>query len=293
MIVLSADVGGTSMRVVLYSHGAERGRAEGRGEPMRASRGGALAAALAALARPLLSRAGAVRADAIVIGAAGAGGAAERAELEQAVDRERLAWQVLVVTDAQLARAAAFEGAPGVLLIAGTGSIALGLAEDGKHYRAGGLGWRMGDDGSGYWIGVEALKAVGRMHDGLGPSTRLAELLAGQAGVAGIGALIRWSTVAAVDEVAGLAPVVAAAAEGGDAVAGSIIEQAVGHLVELARAAGGEVLPVALSGGLLAPGRPLREAVTARLEASGQRVVGGTIDPCLGGPVLARGSRAD
>jgi N-acetylglucosamine kinase-like BadF-type ATPase len=292
MIVLSADVGGTAMRVVLYTHGTEHGRAEGRGEPMRAGRGGALAASLAALSRPLLSRAGAVRADAIVIGASGAGGAAERAELERAMERERLAWQVLVVTDAQLARAAAFEGAPGVLLIAGTGSIALGLAGDGRHYRAGGLGWRMGDDGSGYSIGVEALRAVGRMHDGLGPSTRLAEVLAAAAGVAGIGALVRWSTVATVSQVAALAPAVAEAAEAGDGAATSIIDQAVGHLVELARAAGGEVLTVALAGGLLAPGRPLHDAVRSALEAGGLTVVGGPLDPCRGGPILAAGSRS-
>jgi N-acetylglucosamine kinase-like BadF-type ATPase len=285
MIVLGADVGGTSMRLALYQHGTERGRADGRGEAMRPGRGGPLAAQLAALARPLLSRAGVVRADTVVIGAAGAGGDAERVELERAVSNERLAWQVVVVTDAELARAAAFAGGPGVLLIAGTGSIAFAVDAAGHQRRVGGLGWRMGDEGSGYWIGVAALRAVGRMHDG-GPATRLAERLPAAAGVAGIAALVRWSTTVSVADVAALAPVVAATADHGDPMAASIIQRAVAALCDLAQRGGAPPLPVALSGGLLAPGRPLRAAVTGTLEAGGAVVQSGAIDPCRGAPML-------
>ncbi|HET9065325.1 MAG TPA: BadF/BadG/BcrA/BcrD ATPase family protein [Gemmatimonadales bacterium] len=289
MIVLGADIGGTSMRVALYDHDTERGRAAGRGEAMRPGRGGGIAAALAAHARPLLARAGIARADCFVIGAAGAGGDAERRELEQAVASERLAWQVRVTTDAELARAAAFLGEPGVLLIAGTGSIAIALDDEGRIIRRGGLGWRMGDEGSAYQIAVAALHAVGRMHDRLGPPTHLAEHLPVAAGVVGIGSLIRWSTTATVADVAALTPAVIATADSGDEVAASIIQRGVEQLVTLAASAGAGSLPVALSGGLLAPGRPLRSRVE-HLIASRLRVAisGGAIDPCRGAPVLGR-----
>lgn len=287
MIVLGADIGGTSMRVALFDHGTERGRADGRGEPIRTGRGGPLAAQLAALTRPLLSRAGVVRADTIVIGAAGAGGDAERHELERAVERERLAWRVLVVTDAALARAAAFEGGPGVLLIAGTGSIAVAVDATGQQRRIGGLGWRMGDEGSAYWIGHAALRAVGRVCDGAGPATRLAERLPPAAGVTGIAALVRWSTTASVADIAALAPVVTTAADQGDAVAQSIITRAVTALIDMVVRAGTGQLPVALSGGLLGPGRPLRTTVTHGLTSAGFTVREGPIDPCRGAIVLA------
>ncbi len=292
MIVLGADIGGTSMRVALYDHDTERGRVEGRGEPMRVGRGGGIAAALAAHARPLLSRAGVARADCFVIGASGAGGDAERRELEQAVASERLAWRVRVTTDAELARAAAFLGEPGVLLIAGTGSIAVALNDEGRIVRRGGLGWRMGDDGSAYQIAVAALRAVGEMHDGRGPQTHLAEHVPVAAGVAGIGALVRWSTTASVADVASLAPAVIETADAGDEVAVSIIHQSVERLVALAASAGAGSLPVALSGGLLAPGRPLRQRVEAQIAARLRVAVsGGVIDPCRGAPVLGRDAR--
>lgn len=89
--ILSADLGGTSVRVALYVDGAERGRVEGPGGPMRSGQGSIIASRLGALARPLLSREGIVRADAFVVGAAGAGRESERSELETALGAERLA----------------------------------------------------------------------------------------------------------------------------------------------------------------------------------------------------------
>lgn len=287
MIVLGADVGGTASRVVLFHDGQARGRNEGPGGPMRSGGGEALAATLAALARPLLLRAGATRADTYVVGASGTGREAERFALEAALDQERVAWQVIVTTDAELARAAAFAGEPGILLIAGTGSIAVVREADGNNRRLGGLGWRMGDQGSGYWLGMRGLTAVGAMHDQLGPPTRLMEGLCTGAAVAGIGGLIRWSTTATTAEVAALAPFVIAAADHGDTVAAEIVADAIGWLVRLAVAAGARPLPVALSGGLLAPDRPLRQRLCDALVAQGISVEARPIDPCEGAPYLA------
>ena len=292
MIILGADIGGTSSRVVLYDDDTERARAEGPGSPMRSGKGDQLAATIAELARPLLLRGRNVRADTLVVGAAGAGRETERDELQGALDRQRLAWRVIVTTDAELARAAAFAGAPGVLLIAGTGSIAVARDVRGQSKRVGGLGWRMGDQGSAYWLGARALEAVGAMHDGLGSVTHLAESLCAAAHVAGLAALVRWSTTATPSEVAALGPAVIGCAEAGDRVAATIRDAAVEALAGLAMAAGGGLLPVAMSGGLLAPGRPLRARVATALETRHRAtVIQRAIDPCRGAPVLARESR--
>ncbi len=292
MNVLSADLGGTSVRVVLYVDRDERGRAEAPGGPMRSGQGKEIAARLASLARPLLSRQGVVRADAFVVGAAGTGRESERSELERALSDERIAWQITVVTDAELARAAAFEGGPGVLLIAGTGSIAIGVDTRGQVARAGGLGWRLGDQGSAHWLGAKALEAIGAMSDRIGPVTHLAERIPAAVGVAGIAGLVRWSTTATVAQVAALGPTVVETANGGDPVATEIVDQAVRLLGRLASAAGAGPLPVALSGGLLAPGRPLRDRLIRELVTEhGVTVLEAAVDPCRGGPVIAEIAR--
>lgn len=288
MIVLGADVGGTSIRVALFVDGDEQARVEAPGGAMRAGQGAALAARLAELARPLLSRAGVVRADAFVVGAAGAGREAEQGELGRALERQRLAWKAIVTTDAELARAAAFGGGPGVLLTSGTGSIAIGVDASGTLSRVGGLGWRMGDQGSAYWLGARGLQAVGAMHDRVGPVTHLAESLCAAAHVAGIAGLVRWSVDATTAEVAALGPAVVESADRGDQVALGIVRDAVDLLARLALAAGGGQVPVALSGGLLAPGRALRERVARELsERHKVSVNRAAVDPCRGAPILA------
>lgn len=289
MIILGIDLGGTSCRVALFNGATERGRAEGSGGTMRAGQGAVLAEHVATLAAPLLRREGIKRADIVVVGAAGAGREDERHELEAALERRHLAWRSIATTDAALARAAAFGGGPGVLLIAGTGSIAIGRHADGSSRRVGGLGWRMGDHGSGYWIGQQALSAVGAMHDGVGPATRLTEVLCTSAAVQGIAGLVRWSTTATTAEVAALAPAVIATAERGDAVAGQIRHAAIAALCRLAKAAGAEPAPVAFSGGLIAPGGPLRGPLLAACTAQGIPVHLAAIDPCRGAIVLAEG----
>lgn len=291
MIVLGADLGGTSCRVALFDGATERGRAEGSGGAMRSGLGVTRAEEVAAMAAPLLRRAGITRADVLVVGAAGAGREHEREELEGALAGRHLAWRTIVTTDAELARAAAFGAGAGVLLIAGTGSIAIGRDAQGTARRAGGLGWRMGDQGSGYWIGQRALEAVGAMHDGLGPATRLTEALCAAAGVQGIAGLVRWSTTATPAAVAALAPATLQAADRGDAVATQLRQDALEALCRLARAAGAGsgAVPVAFSGGLIAPGGPLRPLLLAECTRHGITVHGPAIDPCRGAIVLADG----
>jgi glucosamine kinase len=282
MNTLGVDLGGTSMRAALYHGAIEKVRAEAPGRPMRAGEGAALAAQVGDLIRPMLTKLNIVRADVLVVGAAGAGHESEHDELQKALEAQRLAWRVNTFTDAELARLAAFAGGPGVLLIAGTGSIAISRDKAGRDRRVGGLGWRMGDQGSAHWLGAKALEAVGAMNDQMGPHTQLAKALAVAVGAQGIAGLVRWSVSATPAQVAALGPSVLAAASKGDAVAKALRASAVEALAGMAMAAGAADMPVAFSGGLLTAQRPLRTAVAAALKARGVQVITKEIDPCRG-----------
>ena len=85
--------------------------------------------------------------------------------------------RVLVVNDALVALEAGAPGQPGVVIISGTGSIAYGRNAAGDAARSGGWGYVLGDEGSGYWIGRSALRAVLREADHRGPRTALTPML--------------------------------------------------------------------------------------------------------------------
>ncbi|MGG1908770.1 BadF/BadG/BcrA/BcrD ATPase family protein [Microbacterium sp. NRRL B-14842] len=178
--------------------------------------------------------------------------------------------------------AGALDGAAGVLLIAGTGAVALGVDPSGARL-VDGWGPELGDFGSGSWLGREALRAVLRAHDGLAAPTALTTALAApvgppsavQAWLAADGALAR--------RLATLAPLVLAAAADDDPVARGIVEEAVRLLAATTAAAAGPTADVALHGGLT-DHDGFRAALARALEGSGRRVVparGGAMD---GGP---------
>ena len=91
--------------------------------------------------------------------------------------------RVLVVNDALVALEAGAPGQPGVVIISGTGSICYGRNAQGQAARSGGWGYVLGDEGSGYWIGRAALRAVLRAADRRGPETSLTPLLLAHFGV--------------------------------------------------------------------------------------------------------------
>jgi N-acetylglucosamine kinase-like BadF-type ATPase len=134
-------------------------------------------------------------------------------------------------TDLRAAWAGATGLGPGVVVSAGTGSVAYG--EDGvRSARAGGWGPLAGDEGSGPWVGQAALRAIARRLDGRGPETMLATQLAGANVEQWLRGIYRngWGR----SELGELAPCVAAAASEGDPVAVAIMEEAAGMLAELA-----------------------------------------------------------
>jgi N-acetylmuramic acid 6-phosphate etherase len=233
-VILAVDLGKTSCRA------AARGRrAEGAGAPGLAAPGGVRAAetAILAVAREL----GPV--DEVIVGAAGALAAPDAARaLGDALLASLRAERVAVTSDAVIAHAGALDGEPGVVLIAGTGVVALAIGADGALRTADGWGPWLGDEGGGAWIGAAGLRAALRAHDGRGPSTTLLD-----AARARFGAPETWpAQLTGAAAVASFAPDVLAAE--GDAAALAIVSVAAEALAATARAAGDG--PVAMVGGL-------------------------------------------
>jgi len=104
----------------------------------------------------------------LTVGSTGIWRAQDRTALRRGL--RRLARRVRVMSDLELAHAAAFGREPGIIAVAGTGSVAYGRDEKGRAGRAGGLGPLLGDEGSGFWLGRQALKdeaLAGRLPRGL------------------------------------------------------------------------------------------------------------------------------
>src|SRR5687767_2577851 len=155
--------------------------------------------------------------------------------------------RTLVVNDALIALVAGAGDRPGVVVVAGTGSIAYGRDAAARAARAGGWGYLLGDEGGGFWIGRAALSAVVRQFDGRGPSTRLTELVLSQMGLTSPTELIHEIYYRDLHRhaIAGLAALVEDAAEAGDAVAGSILTRAG---TELAAAAASVIARLGMRG---------------------------------------------
>jgi N-acetylglucosamine kinase-like BadF-type ATPase len=293
---LGADAGGSHSTVVVgLADGRLLGRADGPGASMRPGSATTSAAVLAETARRAAAQAMlALPVDRAVVGAAGAGRPPEQAELEAALREAGLARRVRVLADAEVALSTAFGRGPGIIVNAGTGSIAYARDPHGMLHRAGGYGWQLGDEGGGYWLGRRALEAAARAQDGRGEgSTLLARLLAGL-GLQHFDDLVRWTATATPAQVAALAPHVLNAAREGEAVARRALDDAAGELVELVAALerhfpGSGPVPVALAGGLLLVQSPLTHAFRQRLatQLKRARLVPTQIDAALGALKLA------
>ncbi len=291
MVVVTADAGGTKTTVAVTDNGRRLIEILGPGAAIRPGRALVTATIVADLMRSALAQVNLHRADAIVIGAAGAGRVADAEDLRQAMAWERLADRVVVVSDVELAFEA-LGSAVGLVLVAGTGSVAMGRTAAGQPVRQGGYGWQMGDEGGGYWIGRQALMAVGIAHDGRGPATALTQGLLAATGTAGFRDLVGWSTLASPREVASLSQAVVAAAGQGDSGAEGILNRAATQLALLVNTlapefSGGSGIPVGLVGGLIGQSGPLRGQVEPLIRPP-FAPIGSAVDPLLGGPRLAR-----
>jgi glucosamine kinase len=285
-IVIGVDGGGTRTRAtVADAHGTPMASVEGGPSAVRRGEVDRSATVIASLVAEALAAAGITGAipSVLSIGVAGVGREPERHALWQAlVDRE-LADDVVVHTDAMIALDDAFGDGPGILLLAGTGSVAHGRGPTGIVARCGGWGPVCGDEGSGAWIGRRALSVVTGAADGREPETALTGVIVATTEVATVDDLIAWAAGATPADLAALAPAVLQCAEHGDPRAIALIsfaaEELVIHVRTLARRlfvderAGA---PVALAGGLLGRRSPLRARVEHRLKSA---VPGAQLDP--------------
>lgn len=207
-----------------------------------------------------------------------------------------LAERLIVVPDAAAALAGATGCTVGVVVVAGTGSIAYGVNAEGDSARAGGWGWLVGDEGSGYDIGRRAMTAALRAHDGRGEPTLLAEMLKEELGLGDLSELIDLLYVTGMKshEVAALAPAVALAAKRGDGVAVRILK---GAGAELGRAAVAVIkglrlvgrFTVAQTGGVFQLGEPICAAFeeTVRRAAPECVIAPSRFEPSVGAVLLA------
>jgi N-acetylglucosamine kinase-like BadF-type ATPase len=187
--------------------------------------------------------------------------------------------RVVVVSDALIALEAGAGESPGIVVISGTGSIAYGRNAGLEAARSGGWGHIIGDEGSGYWIGRQALSAVVRAVDGRGPVTRLKDDVLAHFGIEDISGLPR--IVYDLDlprmSVAALGPVVQRASGLGDPVATDILERAAEELTLAARSVAArldmenDVFVFVLAGGVFRVVPSLVDAITRRLVAIAPR----------------------
>lgn len=182
---------------------------------------------------------------------------------------------VIVENDALAALLGATRNAPGAILISGTGSICYAHDGKGNFHRVGGWGHIVGDEGSGYWIGKEALTKVLQMADGRERKTALYDLVLEDLRVEHYEALYNWIHTPdyKVERVAKLATVVEKARLMGDPVSLNIIEQAIAELFLLVKTAlektgvKNERCKIVLLGGVLEHNDFIRKRVTEKIQS--------------------------
>lgn len=231
--VIGVDGGGSHTRAVWMGQSGELlGVAEGRGSNYQEVGIVGLKEILGELLGPWLAQAGVQPPACICLGLAGAGRSAEQRAIVEGLEEMGWAESVRAESDARTALAGAHAGGAGMIAIAGTGSMVLGCSRRGEWVRAGGWGPILGDEGSGYDIGLRGIRAALAAHDGSGPKTRLYEtLLEAVEMEAWEGVVPRvYGGDLTRARLAALAPQVLQEAEGGDRVALDILAEAAGGI---------------------------------------------------------------
>jgi N-acetylglucosamine kinase-like BadF-type ATPase len=274
-VVLGIDGGGTRTRASIVAGEEILARVEG-GSIKRLRVGEEAAEAnLRALLDEVYAQAGVsgVRAASAGVASAAMPGVKEWITV---VLREYKAERSEVVGDEVIALDAGFRGGPGILQIAGTGTNTMGRAPDGGWECAGGWSSRLGDRGSGYWIGLHSVRRALYAYDREEP-TQVLDKVGEIWGTHSVNELVNLGDSTPGPDFAALAPAIYELAEGGDAVAKGVLQEAAADLVafvllvrdKLRRKHGitGEV-PVAWTGGVIEQMTPVRETFFAGLKAA-------------------------
>ena len=181
----------------------------------------------------LCEKAGILLTDSICfcLGMAGLGRAADREVVGRICDKLGVSKNRILTHDAHIALVGGTEKQHGVIVISGTGAIVYGINANGKEARASGWGYLLGDEGSGYDIAINGLRAVVRAADGRGRQTELTNRILNKLELNEPGELIRWAHAASRDTIAQLAEIVFDAAQATDTIAEQIVDDAADELV--------------------------------------------------------------
>jgi N-acetylglucosamine kinase-like BadF-type ATPase len=230
---LGVDGGQTSTTAII---GDDTGRVlgTGRGGPVGpADFINAVTTSLGAACSEAGLDAGSVRFASACLGFSG-GAADKKAILGQILASDRM----IVTDDAVIALTGALAGEPGIVVIAGTGSIAFGRNAQGQTARAGGWGYLFGDEGGGFWIVREAMRAALRWEEGWGPPTALRAMFLDATGARNMNDLIHRCYTAEFPRarIAGLSLRVNYVVENGDPVAREILGEGAREVARLGHA---------------------------------------------------------
>ena len=203
--------------------------------------------------------------------------------------------RVHVHHDAYVALEGGLAGRAGMLVVAGTGSICFGRDAAGREATCGNWGPMIGDEGSGFWIGREALRATAHAHDGRAPTTELASATMAWLGITDSEALLArlHEPDLTRDTIASLAPIVTRLAASGDSVAGGIVSRGADALARVISVVHGTLFDrgdaeIVVTGGMWSDdtyATALRQAVTAHIATA--RFVAPSLPPVLGAVLCA------
>lgn len=236
-------------------------------------------------------------AAAIFLGMAGVTSESDREHIRQIARNLKLAPDACIGVDhdCRAALAGGLSGRPGIVQIIGTGSSCYGRTADGRSWMAGGRGHLVSDEGSGCWMGLQAIRAAVRAHDGRAPHTPLLEAVLAALAIDDIDDILGRLYVVGISraELAALAPLVVREALAGDAAALGIVQKGAEDVAELVEAVARRLdmraPEVCIVGGLLNTG-PLifdtyRAAMLRRVPAADVKTA--EQPPVMGAAILA------
>lgn len=237
--VMGIDGGGTgSVLKILSLDGMELLSSEGGPTNLSAQSPGEVEAVLKELIVGALADSDLKMEDclSICVGTAGADRPHQRELLRNIIEGLGIEGNIIIKNDAEIALVAGAGALEGIIVIAGTGSIAYGRTANGENFRAGGWGHLIGDEGSGYYIGMRGLNAALRSYDGRGESTLLLPMFLEEMQVTNIDGLINYiyADNFSKSRIANLAKVVDGAFKRGDRVAKAILNESAHELALLA-----------------------------------------------------------
>jgi len=298
--VLGVDGGGTKTEVILVNRtGTIIARTRGGSTNYQAVGGERLKLELSNLIEKITSKTKIPtnKIYCLFLGLAGAGRKSDRQAIAKLFDDSDFKDKISVDSDAIIALAGAFSNRHGIILIAGTGAICFGKNAENKVVRAGGWGYLLGDEGSGYFIGRNAIQAALKDFDGRGEKTLLRNVLESKFNLNSIDEIVPLIYRNKLDRVAiaDLAPLVFDQAKEGEPVAQQIIKETGSEMGKLAKAVAvrlgftNEKVNVALIGSIFKQRDMLINEINKELfEVSWDiEITEPDFDPTIGAAILA------